>query len=217
MPNAPSDRHAQPPFSEGSIDVAANRRAVKYSRSEIAQRLFWGAVRPLFRYSPRPCFAWRRYLLRLCGATVGRDVHVYPTADIYFPWMLSLGDSCAVGEHAVIYNLGRVSLGRRTTVSQRAHLCAGTHDHTDPAFPLVRSSITVGDEVWVCADAFLGPGVTVGDGAIVGARAAVFKDVQPWQIVGGNPAKVLKSRKPAAGPEGSPSAAGITDVRDSHD
>ncbi|TWT35964.1 Maltose O-acetyltransferase [Posidoniimonas corsicana] len=176
------------------LDIAENRRAVKYSRGELLLRVVWGLAKPLFRYSPRPCFAWRRWLLRRLGARVGRDVHVYPTAIVYYPWMLSVGDGAAIGEDALVYNLGPVSIGDRATISHRAHLCAGTHDHRDPALPLLRPPITIGPQAWVCAEAFIGPGVTVGEGAVVGARAAAFKDVPDWAIVGGNPASYLGDR-----------------------
>ncbi|MCA9239564.1 MAG: hypothetical protein KDA37_05170 [Planctomycetales bacterium] len=177
------------------LDVASNRRATKYSRWELLARVAWMILYPAFRYSPRPCFAWRSWLLRRLGARVGRHVHVYPTAIVYYPWMLEVGDYSAIGEDALVYNLGRVTIGQRATISHRAHLCAGTHDCRDPAMPLLRPPIRIGDQAWVCADAFVGPGVKVGEGAVVGARAAVFKDVADWMIVGGNPARDLTVRK----------------------
>ncbi len=134
-------------------------------------------------------------MLRCFGAKVGRSVHVYPTATIYFPWNLEAGDEAAIGERALIYNLGRVTLGARVTVSHGAHICAGTHDHTKPDFPLLRPPIIIGPEAWICADAFVGPGVTIGEGAIVGARAVAVRDVRPWSIVIGNPAREIKRRE----------------------
>jgi putative colanic acid biosynthesis acetyltransferase WcaF len=178
-----------------ALDIAANRRARKYSRGELVRRVAWAAVWPLFRFSPRPAFAWRRMLLRLMGARVGARVHIYASATITYPWMLEIGDESAIGERALVYNLGRVTIGRRATISHQAHLCAGTHDYTDPALPLVKPPIVVGDEAWVCADAFVGPGVTVGAGAVVGARAVVLRDVEPWMVVVGNPARAVKRRE----------------------
>ena len=159
------------------LDVEQNRRAQKYTPSEMTRRVLWTFAQPLFRFSPRPCFGWRRFLLRCFGAKIGRSVNVYPSATIYFPWNLEAGDESAISEHVFIYNLGRVTLGSRVTISHRAHLCAGTHDHTKPDFPLLRPPIVIGSDAWVCADAFVGPGVTVGEGAIVGARAVAMKDV----------------------------------------
>jgi putative colanic acid biosynthesis acetyltransferase WcaF len=177
------------------LDVEQNRRAKKYTQGEMTRRVLWTFAQPLFRLSPRPCFGWRRFLLRCFGANVGRNVHVYPSATIYFPWNLEAGDESAIGEQVFIYNLGRVTLGPRVTISHRAHLCAGTHDHTKPDFPLLRPPIVIGCDAWICTDAFVGPGVTVGEGAIVGARAVAMKDVKPRSIVVGNPARESKKRE----------------------
>lgn len=177
-----------------TVDVSANRATRKYTRGEQFRRVLWGGARLLFRASPRPCYGFRRWLLRRFGAKVGAHVHISPTAIVYFPWMLTVADHAAVGDAALLYNLGPLVIGPRVTVSQRAHLCGGSHDHTDPAMPLLRLPITIEADAWVCADAFVGPGVTVGQGAVVGARAAAFKDVAPWTIVGGNPAKVIGQR-----------------------
>jgi putative colanic acid biosynthesis acetyltransferase WcaF len=177
------------------LNVEQNRRARKYASGELVRRVLWTLAQPLFRFSPRPCFGWRRFLLRCFGAQIGRGVHVYPSATIYLPWNLETGDEAALGEHALIYNLGRVTLGARVTISHGAHICAGTHDHTKPDFPLLRPPIIIGPEAWICADAFVGPGVTIGQGAIVGARAVAMTDVGPWSIVIGNPAREIKKRE----------------------
>jgi len=111
------------------------------------------------------------------------------------PWNLNIGDWSSIGEYAFIYNLGKVTIGKCATVSHRAHLCAGTHDYQDPSLPLLRPPIFIGDQAWICADAYIGPGVSVGEGAVIGARAVVVKDVAPWTVVAGNPARVLKRRE----------------------
>ncbi|KHQ50159.1 LbetaH domain-containing protein [Mameliella alba] len=176
------------------IDVAANRAATKWTRREQAGRVLWALATPFFRLSPRPLWGWRRAMLRAFGATVGRGVHVYPTVRISIPWNLTLCEGCAVGDHAILYALGPITLGLRATVSQYAHLCAGSHDWHAPAMPLTKPPIAIGADVWICADVFVGPGVTVGDGAILGARAVVMRDVDPQCIVAGNPAKHIRSR-----------------------
>ena len=176
------------------LDVEQNRRAQKYSRGELARRVLWGCAQPLFRFSPRPCFGWRRFLLRLFGARIGRQVNIYRTVTVIIPWNLEVRDYGAIGDHAFIYNLGRITIGERATISHRAHLCAGTHDYTKSDFPLLRPPITIEEQAWVCADAFVGPGVTVGAGAIVAACAVAVKNVEPWTIVAGNPAKWIKER-----------------------
>jgi putative colanic acid biosynthesis acetyltransferase WcaF len=178
-----------------SLDIASNRRAQKYTLAETLRRVAWMLVgRPLFAWSPRPLFGWRRFVLRCFGASVGPRVHVYPSATIYFPWNLTVGADSAIGEGALVYNLGPITIGTQVTISQQAHLCAGTHDHTNPAMPLQKPPITIESQAWVCADAFIGPSVTVGEGAVVGARAVAMKNVRAWTIVAGNPACVLRDR-----------------------
>ncbi|WP_118828453.1 WcaF family extracellular polysaccharide biosynthesis acetyltransferase [Salinibacter ruber] len=186
-------------MSDQRLDIAENRSAQKYEWGEIVRRVLWGAGAVLFRWTPRLLYGVRNALLRLFGAEIGKNVRIHPSATIYFPWNVSIGDWSSVGENAMIYNLGPIEIGEKVTVSQRAHLCAGTHDATDPAMPLQKPPISVGDQAWICADAFVGPGVTVEEGAVVGARAVVVKDVEAWTIVGGNPARPLRDRELTTG------------------
>lgn len=177
-----------------NLDISVNRAVAKYTRWQQLMRVLWAVTTPLFRLSPRPLFGWRRVLLRCFGARVGRNVNIYPSAAIVMPWNFSIGDFSAIGEDALIYCLGPITIGSRVTVSQRAHLCAGSHDFTDPTMPLLKPPITIGDQAWICADAFVGPGVVVGAGAVVGARAVVVRDVLEWSVVVGNPARTIRSR-----------------------
>jgi putative colanic acid biosynthesis acetyltransferase WcaF len=192
--------------SPGSADVAANRLSRKYTRGELLRRALWSLARPTFRFSPRPFFAWRRAVLRLFGARIGSSVNIYGSAVITMPWNLEVGDWSALGEGVLIYNLGPVSIGSRVTVSQRAHLCAGTHDHTHRDMPLLKPPIRIDDDAWICADAFVGPGVTVGAGAVVGARAVAVRDVAAWTVVVGNPARPVGPRLPEGRWSDGPSA-----------
>lgn len=177
-----------------AADVAGNRAATKYTRREQTLRVLWAFGQWLFRLSPRPFFAWRRCVLRLFGARIGRNVNVYPTARIYMPWNVTIGDWAAIGEDAFIYSLGPVEIGEGATVSYRAHVCAGTHDFSDPLTPLVKPRVSIGVGAWVGTDAFIGPGVHVGSRAIVGARAVVVRDIPPDCIVVGNPARRIGMR-----------------------
>jgi len=177
------------------LDIRANRAARPYSSREYVLRGLWEATRPAFALSPRPLFGWRRLLLRLFGARVGQAAHVYPSTQVTLPWNLELGAWSSLGESVLVYNLGPVSVGARATVSLRAHLCAGSHDHERQDMPLLRTPIRIGDDAWVCADAFVGPGVTVGAGAVVAARAVAVRDVEPWAIVAGNPARPVGPRE----------------------
>jgi putative colanic acid biosynthesis acetyltransferase WcaF len=187
----------QPP--ELLLDNAGNRAARKYSSREQWLRVLWTAGAWLLRLSPRPMFAWRRMILRLFGARVGAHVHVYSSTRIAMPWNLELGDWSAVGDNALIYNLGMVRIGAHATVSYRAHLCAGTHDFSDPALPLLKPPIDIKNCAWIGTDAFIGPGVTIGAGALVGARAVVVANVAEHSIVAGNPARVIGTRRIEAG------------------
>jgi putative colanic acid biosynthesis acetyltransferase WcaF len=133
-------------------------------------------------------------MLRLFGAKIGVQVHIHPSARIFLPWNLEIGDWSSVGFEALLYNLGPMKVGEGVTISQRAHLCGGTHKFREASMPLVRASITVCNEAWICADAFVGPGVTIGDRAVVGARAVVMRNVPPSKIVVGNPARETGER-----------------------
>ena len=176
------------------IDVTANRAARKWTRCELAARVLWALARPLFRFSPRFLWGWRRALLSAFGAEIGKNAHIYPTVRITIPWNIAIGDEAAVGDYAILYALGPICIGARATISQYAHLCAGTHDWRDPAMPLIKTPLVIGEDAWVCANAFIGPGVTIGDGAIVGAAAVAMKDVGAKAIVGGNPAAQIGTR-----------------------
>lgn len=180
----------------GTEDVVGNRAAKKYSLREQVLRILWVPGQWLLRLSPRPCFAWRRFVLRLFGAKVGREVHVYSSARIYMPWNVRIGDWAAIGEDAFIYSLGPVEIGAKATISYRAHVCAGTHDFSDPLTPLLKPPVHIAEGAWIGTDAFIGPGVVVGERAIVGARAVVIKNVPRDSVVAGNPARVIGRRNP---------------------
>lgn len=174
------------------LDVTANRKAAKWNWRIQGARVLWGAAQPLFRFSPRPLWGWRCLLLRAFGARIGRQVHIYPSARITMPWHLVIGDLAAVGDGAILYALGQISIGTRATVSQGAHLCAGSHDVSSAHRPLIKLPIVIGDDAWVAAEAFVGPGVTLGDGAILGARGVAMRDIPARAIFAGNPARLLR-------------------------
>jgi putative colanic acid biosynthesis acetyltransferase WcaF len=139
-------------------------------------------------------WAWRCAVLRLFGARIGRAVQIHPTVRIDVPWNLQIGDNVGIGDSVILYSLGIISIGQNATISQNVHLCAGSHEFRCVDMPLLKLPISIGEDVWICADAFVGPNVTVGDAAVVGARAVVMRNVEPGRIMVGNPAKVVGYR-----------------------
>lgn len=182
-------------MSERSINVIDNRAAHKWSRAAQIGRILWALTAPIFALSPRPLWGIRRCVLRLFGASIGKHVHIYPSCKIKIPWNLTLHDYCAVGDGAILYALGKIEIGTRSTISQYAHICAGTHDWRSESMELLKRGVLIGPDSWVCADAFVGPGVSVGANSIVAARAVVFDSVPAYTIVMGNPAKVVSTVK----------------------
>lgn len=174
---------------ERKIDIAANRRAAKWTPRELIGRALWETLGcRAFAWSPRPSWGWRRAVLRLFGASIGQAVRIDPSVRITIPWNLTLGDYVGVGERAVLYALGPITVGANATISQNAHLCAGSHDFRGPDMVLTKPPVSIGEGAWICADAFVGPGVAIGAFAVVGARAVVVRDVDPGAVVAGNPA-----------------------------
>ena len=171
-----------------------------HSAANKLARLGWQLAWLLF-FRPSPWFwhAPRRVLLRLFGAKVGRGVQIMPSAQIWAPWNLGVGDYATISHGVDVYNVARIEIGAHATVSQRAFLCAATHEVDHPNMPLKTAPISVGAGAWICAEAYLHPGITVGVDAVVGVRAVALHDVPPGQIVGGNPARFLRQRNVAAG------------------
>lgn len=156
-------------------------------------RTLWSVVSLfLFRLSPKPLHNWRSFLLRCFGAKVGREVHVYPNVKIWAPWNLDLSDKCGIANGTILYSQGKITIGSKSVISQGAHLCTGTHDYTKPGFPLITKPIHIGNNAWIAAEVFILPGITIGDGCIIGARSVVTKDMPPDMICAGHPCKPLK-------------------------
>lgn len=159
-------------------------------------RAIWSLVYTLcFRFSPRPLHGWRSFLLRCFGAKLGKGCHIYPRAVIWAPWNLECDDEACIADQVIVYNMDQIKLGYRAVVSQGCHLCGGTHDYESPRFELLARPITIGRMAWICADSFVGPGIAIGEGAVIGARSVVTKDMPPWMVCTGHPCKPLKERK----------------------
>ena len=179
------------------VDPNTARLMSPWTLKQKIARALWMVTRFfLFRPSFHNWYGWRRFLLKLFGARIGARVRIRPTASIEIPWNIDIGDEAIVGDYAILYSLGKITIGKRVVISQYAHVCAGTHDYRYREFPLLKPPITIGDDAWIAADAFVAPGVTIGPGAILGARASAFNDLPAWQIAVGNPAKPIKPREP---------------------
>lgn len=187
-----------PDSNEGEVAHYVNRDTFLLPTYPLRQRVlraFWSLVwRFLFRTSPRPAFAWRRMLLRAFGADIAERAKVYPTTRIWAPWNVSMGVDSCFGPDVDVYSMARISLGARATVSQRSFLCCGTHQVHSPTFDLITLPITIGANAWVAAEAFIGPGVVVGDWAVIAARACVVRNVPEKAIVAGVPAQHIGIR-----------------------
>lgn len=165
------------------------------ARTKILRAVWQTAYWLLYRFTPVPLHGWRRMVLRCFGAKVGSGAHPYPSATVWAPWNLVMEPGSCLSRGVDCYSVATVTVGEHATVSQYAYLCAASHDHNDPDFPLTAGPITIGARAWVAAGAFVGPGVTVGEGAVVGAMAVVTRDVEPWNVVVGNPARFIKMRE----------------------
>jgi putative colanic acid biosynthesis acetyltransferase WcaF len=148
----------------------------------------------LFRLSPQAFYGWRRFLLRLFGAQIGRGVILRPSVTVTYPWKLKIGDWSWIGDHVTLYTVGEIVIGESAVVSQHSYLCTSSHDHTRPTFDTLVEPIHIESEAWLATNVFVGPGVTVGRGTVIGACSVVLKDVPPGMICSGNPLKVLRPR-----------------------
>ena len=169
----------------------------RHSLASKVLRAVWNVVW-LFLFRPTPrgfIYGWRRFLLRLFGAKIGKGVHVLPSCRIWQPWKLEMGDYSCLSENVDCYSVDKIVIGCQSVVSQGVFLCCASHDIESPIMELTYKPIVVGNNAWIAARAFIGPGVTIGPGAVVGACAVVTKDVEPWTVVAGNPAKFIKRRE----------------------
>jgi len=158
-------------------------------------RFAWGIVNAiLFRPSPRPMHAWRSFLLRAFGATMGKSCHIYPGAKIWAPWNLICGYQATIADGVTVYNPKTVTLGTHAIISQDAYLCGATHDYENPNFPLISSEISIGAFAWVCARATVQPGVSMGEGAVLALGAVATRDLEAWSVYAGIPARKIKNR-----------------------
>ena len=163
-------------------------------RSAAVVQLWWLVQATLFRWSPQFAYSFRNAVLRAFGAKVGQGVVLRPTVTVTYPWKVSIGDYAWVGDDVVLYSLGEIDIGANTVVSQRSYICAADHDYTQVDFPIRSRKISIGSQVWLAADVFVAPGVTIGEGAVIGARSSVFKNMPAGMVCFGYPCVSVKKR-----------------------
>lgn len=157
--------------------------------------MIWNLVYAiLFRWSPKPFHGWRILLLRIFGGKIEKGVHIYPGVKIWAPWNLEVGEQSGIANGVNLYSQGKIKIGKRVVISQGAHLVAGTHDYNLPGFPLLTMPIIIKDHVWLAAESFVHPGITIEEGAVIGARSVVNKNMPAWMVCSGHPCKPIKER-----------------------
>lgn len=191
---------ARPADYRASDHIGAEHGSDAYTRPAFsfgnrARRATWNLCwLLLYRPSPRTFHGWRSGLLRMFGARLGSDCHFYPGSRVWAPWNLDCADHVAAGDGVEIYNPSPVRLESHVILSQDCYLCGATHDYNDPAFPLTSFRMHLGAYAWICARAMVGPGVRVGEGAVLGLGAVATRELLPWTVYGGNPAVALRER-----------------------
>lgn len=160
-------------------------RRSEWSAKDNLKRILWGLCRPFWWAIPSA----RPPLIRIFGGDVGRRVTIADRVAVEIPWNIEIGDRVRIEAGAILYSLGPITIDDDAVIDRGAHLCAGSHDHTDPGFSLLRTPIHVGRGCIVGAESFVAPGVELGDGVSVAPRAVVVKSVRAGVAVGGNPAR----------------------------
>jgi putative colanic acid biosynthesis acetyltransferase WcaF len=185
----PADVPESPYLAQGCV--------TPYATGELVRQRFWSLVQAtLFSWSPSRAHGLRARLLRLFGADIPApsQVVIFASARVFFPWKLRLEPRVMVGRHVNLYNLAPITLQRGANLAQGVHLCAGSHDHTRWAMPLITAPIVIGENAWLAAEVFVGPGVTIGELAVIGARSVVVADQPARMVCAGHPCRPLKLR-----------------------
>lgn len=180
--------------SHSNLSDDALLRPVFGLRSKVARLLWYVIWSLLFRPTPTPMHNYRCWLLRRFGAQIGKQNFIYPSAQIWAPWLLKTEEVVTIGPYSEIYNPGGISLGHHTIISQDAYLCGASHDYNSADFTFVAKTITTEPYAWVCARSIVLPGVQIGEGAVLGAGSVTSRNLEAWTVYAGNPAKNVKSR-----------------------
>lgn len=164
-------------------------------KNAIIVQIWWLVQATLFRLSPQFLYSWRRFLLRLFGAQIGKGVIIRPTVKITYPWKVKIGNFSWIGDDVTLYSLGDIEIGMNTVISQKSYLCTGSHDYSKKNFPIFSNKILIKDGCWLATDVYIAPGVTIGKGVVIGARSSVFNNLEENKVYVGSPTKYIKNRK----------------------
>ena len=163
-------------------------------RNVFVVQLWWLVQGTFFKMSPQFMYGFRRFLLRLFGAKIGKKVIIRPTVRITYPWKVSIGNYSMVGDDVVLYSLGDIEIGDNVVIYQKSYLCTGSHDYLQIDFPIFAKKITIENQCWLATDVFVAPGITIKEGTVVGSRSSVYKDLPANKVCVGNPAKIIRER-----------------------
>jgi len=183
------------PYSEGPLRIDLNHVPPGNTCMVNLLRLLWACFQlPFARWTPKALSPLRVALLRLFGARIGPTCNIGSGVKVWCPWNLTIGERSAVGFDTEIYNFEPVTIGRHVVISQYNYLCTSTHDYTHPHFPLVSAPIEIRSQAWIASGCLISPGVTIGEGAVIGARSLVTKSMPAWTVCAGSPCKPMKAR-----------------------
>ncbi len=164
-------------------------------KSAIIVQIWWFVQTILFKTSPQIMYGWRRFLLRIFGAKIGKKVILRPSVTITYPWKVSVGDYSWIGDDVTLYSLGEIKIGNNVVISQKSYICTGSHDYNETSFPIFVKKIVIENECWLATDVFIAPGITIGQGSVIGSRSSVYNDIPPNKICMGNPAVAVRNRR----------------------
>tara|TARA_R110001592_G_scaffold214779_2_gene467805 strand:- start:1850 stop:2398 length:549 start_codon:yes stop_codon:yes gene_type:complete len=163
-------------------------------RNVITVQLWWLVQATLFRFSPQVMYGWRRFLLRIFGAKIGKKVIIRPTVKITYPWKINIGNYSWIGDDVTLYSLGEIEIGPNVVISQKAYLCTGSHDYKTENFSIYSKKINIKKGCWIATDVFISPGITIEENTVVGSRSSVYTSLPKNKICIGNPARPVKDR-----------------------
>lgn len=178
------------------IDNQKDAYSSSWPLGEVIKIHLWRLIWLIF-YKPTPKHffnGWRLFLLKSFGAKISGRPFVFPSSKVFAPWLLTIGNKACLGPYSEVYNLGPVKIGERVTISQYCYLCNGSHDLSRTNLPLLIGEIQISNDVFIGARAMILPGLQIKQFAVIGAGAVVTKDIEEYDVVGGNPAKFIKKR-----------------------